>query len=450
MPERGCLPPGHNLLADKGHEDEEINRASEPYRLLCRELLKSNVEYHRIEIERLNGNYSNDYDRFLERAASPAIPTLPVLSPGAKNLTMNAFGTGGALDDVCAMYLADHPLWDKKTKSEVTYALKLFREIVGVKDVKEYALADFLHFKLRLTLLPANSTRKKELKIRPIVDLIAEVGEDVDAQIKPRYQICEVRTQSKQIERISWLFQWCVTKSLLLVNFARGLGYSDDEVDVTPVRSHTPEELQCLVNYLPMLPSRPEQFFVPLMGLYQGIRQNEGCQLFVRDIAKDKETGLLCLSIVKDLETGQKTKNRSSRRTIPIHPLLIELGFENYWKVRQKLDTDDKNPLQLWPNTNLGVNGYIGAMSNFWRRFVDKYITADPDVDFMSLRKNFINALDQAGYVESQYQPIVGHEPKSVTAKHYIEPKMQVFFRIIEMVRYNIDLSRLKQGSPWK
>jgi hypothetical protein len=95
------------------------------------------------------------------------------------------------------------------------------------------------------------------------------------------------------------------------------------------------------------------------------------------------------------------------------------------------------------------VNGYIAAMSNWWGRFVDANVTTDEMVDFGSLRTNFMNNLDAQGYVESQYQPIVGHGPKSVAAEHYIEPKMLRFFKIIEKVDYGIDLSRLRKESLW-
>ena len=449
-----------NLLAEKGYAADEIDRSSESYRLLCRELLKANAEYRRIEIERTEGNYSNDYDRYLERAANDtviqALPgndvmqALPVTSAGAPNETMNRFATGGAVADTYQMYIGDKAItWEAKNTGDVKYSFRLFREIVGEKDIRDYALSDFMYFKLRLTMLPANCTRRKELKKRNIVDIIAEVEQDLIAKREPRYKLCDLRTQSKQLERISSFFRWCVKKSLLLVSFAEGLGYTKEQIDAKPVRSHTPEELQAIVDNLEITRSRPERFFIPLFSLYQGARENEVCQLFVRDIVRDKPTGLLCANITEDDGTGQKTKNQSSRRLIPIHPFLLELGFEKYWKELKARDTDPANPLQLWPNTNLGVNGYTGAMSNWWGRFVDANVTADEMVDFGSLRTNFMNNLNAQGYVESQYQPIVGHGPKSVTAEHYIEPKMAVFYRIIEKVDYGIDLSRLRKESLW-
>jgi len=368
------------LLIEKGHGAGEIDRSSEPYRLLCRELLKSNVEYRRIEIERLGGNYSNDYDRFLERAASHTTSTFPAMNVGVGGptaVTLNTLaGTGGAIADTYEMYVGEKEItWDAKNAKDVRYAFRLFREIVGEKDIKDYVLKDFMYFKSRLAMLPVNCTRKKELKHRNIVDLIAEVEADKLAEKTPRYKLCDRRTQSKQLERISWFFNWCVTKSLLLVSFAEGLGYTKKQIDAKPVRSHTQDELQAIVDNLEIKRSRPERFFIPLFGLYQGVRQNEGCQLFVRDIVRDQETKLLCANITEDDETGQKTKNMSSRRLIPIHPFILELGFENYWKQRKALDTDPANPLQLWPNTNLGVNGYTGAMSNWWGRFVDANVT---------------------------------------------------------------------------
>jgi integrase len=161
------------------------------------------------------------------------------------------------------------------------------------------------------------------------------VEQDLIAKREPRYKLCDLRTQSKQLERISSFFRWCVKKSLLLVSFAEGLGYTKEQIDAKPVRSHTPEELQAIVDNLEITLSRPERFFIPLFSLYQGARENEVCQLFVRDIVRDKPTGLLCANITEDDGTGQKTKNQSSRRLIPIHPFLLELGLEKGgWSVR--------------------------------------------------------------------------------------------------------------------
>lgn len=60
------------LLLEQQIPPGQVDRSGIPYLALSRSLLKHEVDYHRIELERLQGNYQNDYDRSLEQAASTA------------------------------------------------------------------------------------------------------------------------------------------------------------------------------------------------------------------------------------------------------------------------------------------------------------------------------------------------------------------------------------------
>ncbi|MFZ2948699.1 MAG: hypothetical protein WA003_04365, partial [Desulfuromonadaceae bacterium] len=112
-------------------------------------------------------------------------------------------------------------------------------------------------------------------------------------------------------------------------------------------------------------------------------------------------------------------------------------------------DTDPKKPLQLFPELRLSVNGYTGAMSNWWSRFIDSEVTEDDAVDFRSLRTTLLNKLESCGYVESQIQPLAGHAVKSTLGKHYLYKKPELMFEMLNRVDYGIDLSRLYRESPW-
>ncbi len=73
---------------------------------------------------------------------------------------------------------------------------------------------------------------------------------------------------------------------------------------------------------------------VPLIGLFTGARLNEVCQLNPNtDIKQDMKTGIYYFhftdeGLVEGIEKSIKTS--SSRRIVPIHSKLIELGFLDY------------------------------------------------------------------------------------------------------------------------
>ena len=80
-----------------------------------------------------------------------------------------------------------------------------------------------------------------------------------------------------------------------------------------------------------MTAKRPHQFWGPLFGLFTGARSNEIAQLRVDDITR--EDGILCMSITHEPEAAvpTRTKNKDSIRLLPLHPRLLEIGFEVYW-----------------------------------------------------------------------------------------------------------------------
>src|SRR6202007_280907 len=74
---------------------------------------------------------------------------------------------------------------------------------------------------------------------------------------------------------------------------------------------------------------KPHQKWGVLIAFYTGARLNEIAQLQTDDIVQ--QNGIWCFSFSDSGET-QRLKNKSSRRVIPIHSKLIELGFLNYVK----------------------------------------------------------------------------------------------------------------------
>lgn len=81
--------------------------------------------------------------------------------------------------------------------------------------------------------------------------------------------------------------------------------------------------------------SDAHKFWLPHVGLFTGARINELCQLNPqRDIQQDPKSDVWFLDITdvsaghKDVEKSVKTK--TSKRKVPVHPQLVELGFLQY------------------------------------------------------------------------------------------------------------------------
>jgi integrase len=71
-----------------------------------------------------------------------------------------------------------------------------------------------------------------------------------------------------------------------------------------------------------------------LIGLFTGARVGEIAQLYLSDFIE--EDGIPCIRIATDSD-GQSLKTEASRRLVPIHPALIELGLlERVKELRQQ------------------------------------------------------------------------------------------------------------------
>jgi len=88
--------------------------------------------------------------------------------------------------------------------------------------------------------------------------------------------------------------------------------------------------------------AQAHRYWLPVVGLYTGARVNEICQINpAMDIIQDAKSGIWYFNIddksEADVRISKRTKNAGSRRKVPVHAKLIELGFLEYcdWAKRK-------------------------------------------------------------------------------------------------------------------
>lgn len=156
----------------------------------------------------------------------------------------------------------------------------------------------------------------------------------------------------------------------------------------------------------------PHQYWTPVIGLFTGARLSEICQLTTGDI-EEYEPGAWRISFNddddgEDDEDGgarkpkKRLKNKTSRRVIPVHSKLIELGLIDYWKKRKK----DGNVNLLGVNA-AKKDGFGKVPGDFFRnKLLREYVGIDSETKvFHSFRYTFITRLRQA---------IIDHAGKTV------------------------------------
>ncbi|NVD46153.1 site-specific integrase, partial [Qipengyuania atrilutea] len=138
---------------------------------------------------------------------------------------------------------------------------------------------------------------------------------------------------------------------------------------------------------------RGTRFWVPLLGLWQGLRLNEACQLDITDVRN--LDGVSCLVVTADSlvgSTDKRLKTSSSERIVPLHPFLHDLGFLDF--VRRKADAGET---KLFDDINPGADGIRStSFSKWFILFLGHAKAVKPKTSFHSFRHCFRDALRDA------------------------------------------------------
>lgn len=148
--------------------------------------------------------------------------------------------------------------------------------------------------------------------------------------------------------------------------------------------------------------------WLPLLALFQGARLEELAQLETTDLGKDPKLG----HYLRITSSGdRRLKTASSRRDIPVHPMLVELGFIDY--------VEKCKPGRLFPALRQDKYGRLGTQySTWWGRYMDSLGLINTQLVFNSFRHSFIEECKtkvHEGIPSEVREAMVGHlSPKQI------------------------------------
>ena len=298
----------------------------------------------------------------------------------------------------------DEGRWTKKTGMEYDSSFKLFsryREEENVRDVTHQSL---LRYRKLLKSLPPNFLRNKCYSGKRLSQI---------ALMSPEKKLSP-RQINKYLVCLTSFFKWLVVHEYIKKNPAHNLLLPKNTIASKERNAFSSEEIKkiygCILYMKEELSNRPERFWVPLIGIYSGLRLSEICQLHIEDIKE--EAGILSF-FINDFG-DKRIKNRASERLVPVHPKLKELGFLEYWqRVGEKSE-------RLFPLlSNHPTNGYGHQLGKWFSKFNRKYITQDKKKTFHSLRHSVANELKQLQIPAEVISELLGHKLQSITINRY-------------------------------
>lgn len=164
-------------------------------------------------------------------------------------------------------------------------------------------------------------------------------------------------------------------------------------------------------NHRPLGGRGEAAFWLPLLGMYTGARLAELALLLASDISIDETSRVPAITIADDEATGRRLKTLSSRRTVPIHPQLVRLGFLAYVGNRREVGGPRARIFEA-----------IGGKTDvsYWSKWFGRYIRQQGIelAVFHSFRHGFTDALRAAGESRDVRRALTGHSGEGVDEKY--------------------------------
>ena len=186
---------------------------------------------------------------------------------------------------------------------------------------------------------------------------------------------------------------------------------------------------------------RDWRFWLPLIGAFTGARLGEIAQLLVADVRQIHGTWVF--HVTREGSRKKLVKTGGSERVIPIHSELIRCGFLDYHAAVLKAGSE-----HLFPEIKPDARGFFsGVPSKFFGGYFRAIgVKSDNSVNFHSFRHGIADAFRNAGYLDEQFGPLLGHTKATTTGRYGIMAEGALSQRVsmIEAVSYpSVDLARL-------
>lgn len=234
--------------------------------------------------------------------------------------------------------------WREVSTHEVERSLRDLFELMGDMPAEAFDVHQARLLKDRLSRCPQYFALLPQFKGKTLIQVIDSGG---------TYKTITAVTVNNRLRKLSAFMNWCKSNGYVAENPLVGLKVLTGSAKEARL-SFDQRDLSTLLNVDALKAEarkHPWRYWLPLLGRLTGARLEELCQLNVADFITLQ--GVDCIRI-DDGHESQKLKNSSSRRTLPIHPALIELGLLDYVNAQRTQNSDRLFP-ELEP-----VRGKLG------------------------------------------------------------------------------------------
>lgn len=341
--------------------------------------------------------------------------------------------------------------WDNQTAAQAGATYRLFVDVCGDKPLGAYTRKDAGRFRERVERLPSDYSkhpRYRGLCVEAILTAYIALPE------ADRVGVITQKTVKRHFSALSTLWTAAVAEGDAGENIFSGHRFSAtrkpseqrdmwEQVDLarlfaTPVWTGCRSATQRSTPGTVVL--RDERFWLPLIAVFTGLRQEEICQLQLEDVRQDNEIWYFDIND----RPPRKLKNATAIRRVPMHSELIRLGFmQHVERLRRSRQT------RVFPAFRPGgADDRLGHAFTKWftryRRDVGLY---RPGLNFHSFRHTATTLMHQASVPTAVIDHVTGHTTPGETARYTKRSTLAQLKAAVETIVMEPGLSHLLQGT---
>ncbi len=417
--------------------------STSPVRFLVQLIQRGRIELCQRALGEYLGSYGKTYDDFF----------------AVFNVDVSPRRTSSSADYTLAQLINDF-MQDRSasinSKSVISYetAFRVAKDALGdqakVRDISRDQCRQYVNI---LKQLPSNHKKYRALKG---LDTVAAAQRAKEIGLKR----ISVSTANGYLSRFVTLLKWAVLEDKLHKNPALNLTAGTELLAKEDRRlPFTIQELQKIFvaplftgcvddenNYnKPKVGNYPRRarFWAQLIAIFTGCRLNEILQMRVDDIQVRDNVNLFVVRLVDDggqRAADKKVKTSSSRRIVPVHPELINIGFLTYVESQRITGAN-----RLFPEVSVGSDGYYSSPYSKWHNhFLISVGTKSERKSFHSFRHNFRDALREADISEGISRALGGWASASVSDSYGRGYSPQALDEAMNKIKFGaLDLSHL-------
>lgn len=337
-----------------------------------------------------------------------------------------------------------------QTANEFETSARDFVEFIGDVPVVEIAASDLYDYRDAVAELPKSMPRA-DRKL-PFTERLRKHGDPAASdRISPA-------TLKKRVGAIQALLAFAAAELWVARNEGAGIkihGYSKAGRKRNSFHDHELKQLFESELFLDRKNVRwgssisaHTLYWLFLLGLTSGARLEEVGQCLLTDV---KRAGKIVYLDVDDYtaldaeeEPAKSVKTDSSRRVVPIHGHVLDLGFIAYVDALERAGHTRLFP-DLKPSTFDKLTKEASRLAN---RYIDRLGLHDPRLVFHSLRHTFKDLARDANLQDSIIDQICGHAPTSTGGKYGRGARLSKVHADLNRIRFDaIDWGRLKTAA---